>query len=52
MVSLRFTIWKDFRGGLRLQVQIYDCRDRYWRVRYSDQNWEELTRREMEQLQS
>jgi len=47
-----FTIWKDFGGGLRLQGQVYDYRDRYWRVRYSDQNWEELTRREMEQLKS
>jgi len=31
---------------------VYDCRDRYWRIRYSNQNWEELTRREMEQLKS
>ena len=36
--------------GLRPQGQIYDYRDHYWRVRYIDQNWEELTRREMEQL--
>ena len=33
-----FTIWKDFGGGLRLQCQVCDYRDRYWRVRYSDQN--------------
>lgn len=43
-----FTVWKDFGGGLRLENQMYHCRDRYWRVRYSDQNWEELTCREME----
>ena len=47
-----YHFWKYFDCGLRLQGQAYDCRDRYWRVQYSDQNWEELTRREMEQLRS
>ena len=51
LFPIGFTIWKDFGGCLRLQGQVYDYRDRYWRVRYSDQNWEELTRRELEQLQ-
>ena len=51
LFPIGFTIWKDFGGGLRLQGQVYDYRNRYWRVRYSDQNWEELTRRELEQLQ-
>ena len=51
LFPIGFTIWKDFGGGLRLQGQVYDYKDRYWRVRYSDQNWEELTRRESEQLQ-
>ena len=51
LFPIGFTIWKDFGGGLRLQGQVYDYRDRYWRVRYTDNNWEELTRREMERLQ-
>ena len=51
LFPIGFTIWKDFGGGLRLQGQVYDYRDRYWPVRYSNQNWEELTRRELEQLQ-
>ena len=50
--SIGFTIWKDFGDVLRLQGQVYHYRDRYWRVRYSDQNWGDLTRREMEQLES
>ena len=51
LFPIGFTIWKDSSGGLRLQGQMYDYRDRYWRVRYSDQNWEELARRELEQSQ-
>ena len=51
LFPIGFTIWKDFGGGLRLQGQVYDYRDCYWRVRYSDQNWEELIRRELKQLQ-
>ena len=51
LFPIGFIIWKYFGGGLRLQRQVYDYKARYWRVRYSDQNWEELTRRELEQLQ-
>ena len=44
--------WRYLESGLRLQGEVYDYRDGYRRVNYSDQNWEELTRREVEQLQS
>ena len=45
---LGFTFQKDFGGGLKLQGQVFGYRDRYWRVRYSNQNWEEMTRQELE----
>ena len=44
------TFWKSFGGGIRLQGQVYGYRNRYWRVRYSDQDWEELTRHELQRL--
>lgn len=50
LFPIGFVLWKDFGVGMRLQGQVYDYRDRYWRVRYSDNNWEELTRRELENL--
>ena len=34
---------KVFRG------KVYDFSDPYWRVRYSDGDWEELNRREIRQ---
>ena len=51
-VSDRFHHLEDFGGGFKLQDQVYDFRDHLWRVRYSDQNYEELNHREVEQLQS
>ena len=44
------TFWKDFGGGMRLQGQVFDYYDRYWKVRYSDQDWENLTRQELQRL--
>lgn len=44
------TFWKDFGKGVRLRRQVFDFYDRYWRVRYSDQDWEELTRQELQSL--
>ena len=40
----------DCRVRYTTTETIYDYRDHYWRVRYVDQTWEELTRREIEQL--
>ena len=51
LFSTGFTIWTDFGGSHRLQGQVRDYGERYvWRLRYSDQNWKELTHREMDQL--
>lgn len=41
---------KDFGSGLILTGQVFDVRGRYWRVRYADNNWEELTRTELKRL--
>lgn len=32
LFPIGFTIWKDFGGGFRQQGQVYDYRDRCWRV--------------------
>lgn len=50
LYPLGFPFWKDFGKGLVLQGQAYDYYHRWWRVRYTDQNWEDLTRRELELL--
>ena len=50
LFPLGFVLWRDFGNRVRLKGQVFDYRHRYWRVRYSDNNWEELSRREMERL--
>eukprot|EP00903_Cladosiphon_okamuranus_P021371 g19641.t1 len=45
-----FVVWKRFSGGTRLKGQVYDFKAPYWRVRYPDGNWEELTRTELQKL--
>ena len=40
---------KSFHGQDQ-EGQVYDYNDKKWRVRYPDNDWEELTRREMEQF--
>ena len=40
---------KSFQGQDQ-EGQVYDYHDRKWRVRYLDNDWEELTRRELEQF--
>ena len=45
-----FTFQKELAGGIQLQGQVYDYLAPYWRVRYTDGNWEELSRRELERL--
>ena len=44
------TFWKDFGGGLKLQGRVFGYRNRFWRVRYSDSDWEELSRQELQRL--
>ena len=36
--------------GRVLKGQVYDYSGRHWRLRYQDNDWEELSRRELEQL--
>jgi len=36
-------------GSTEMLGQVYDYHTPYWRIRYPDKNWEELSRREMEQ---
>ena len=43
------TIQKDFYGT-QVKGQVFDYGSRYWRVRYEDGDWEELSRRELENL--
>ncbi|CAM9265413.1 unnamed protein product [Ectocarpus sp. 12 AP-2014] len=50
LFPIGFTFWKELDGGVRLQGQVYDYLHPYWRARYNDQNWEELSRRELERL--
>ena len=45
-----YRFWKDFGGGLRLQGQVFDYHDSYWKVRYSDHDWENLTRQELQRF--
>ena len=49
-VSDRFYLLEELEGGVNLRGQVFDFLHPYWRVRYSDQNWEELSRRELERL--
>ena len=50
LFPIGFTFWKELEGGVNLRGQVFDFLHPYWRVRYSDQNWEELSRRELERL--
>ena len=50
MFPIGFVVWKSFSGGTRLKGQVYDFKAPYWRLRYSNGNWEELTRTEMQKL--
>ena len=45
-----FVVWKRFANGTRLKGQVYDFKAPYWRVRYPDGNWEDLTRTELQKL--
>ena len=47
-VGYRF--WRDFGGGLKMQGVVFDYFDSYWRVRYSDHDWEDLTRQELQRF--
>ena len=49
LFPIGFCIYKTF-DNLTLKGQVFDYRDRFWRVRYTDQDWEELSRRELENL--
>ena len=43
-------IFTDSEGHSKtFKAKVYDFYDPYWRVEYSDGDWEELTRREVEQ---
>ena len=50
MFPLGLVVWKRFPGGTRLKGQVYDFKAPYWRVRYSEGIWEELTRTELQKL--
>ncbi|CAB1100402.1 unnamed protein product [Ectocarpus sp. CCAP 1310/34] len=50
LFPIDFTLRKELDGGVNLQGQVFDFLQPYWRVGYSDQNWEELARRELERL--
>jgi len=50
LFPIGYTFWKDFGEGRNLQGHVFDYRGRYWRVRYSDHDWEELTRQELQRL--
>lgn len=41
---------KDFGGGLILDGQVYDYHGPYWRVRYTDNDWEEATRSDIKRI--
>eukprot|EP00903_Cladosiphon_okamuranus_P018653 g17168.t1 len=41
-IGYRFA--RDFGGGLKMQGVVFDYFDSYWKVRYGDQDWEDLTR--------
>ena len=49
LFPLGTTFWKNFKGTL-FQGQVFDYGSRYWKVRYPDGDWEELTRTELERL--
>lgn len=50
LFPIGFSFRKDFGQGRVLSGQVYDYHHAWWRVRYTDNNWEELTRRELEAL--
>ncbi|CAM9997371.1 unnamed protein product [Pylaiella littoralis] len=50
MFPIGFVVWKRFADDTRLKGQVYDFKAPYWRVRYSDGNWEDLTRTELQKL--
>ncbi|CAN0327373.1 unnamed protein product [Scytosiphon promiscuus] len=50
MFPIGFVVWKHFPNGTRLKGQVYDFKARYWRVRYPDGNWEDLTRTKLRKL--
>lgn len=54
MEALRFLplgrLIEKSHGSPALLTQLYDCSGRYWRVRFADGDWEEITRREVEQF--
>ena len=33
-----------------MQGQVFDFHDSYWKVRYSDHDWENLTRQELQRF--
>lgn len=45
LFPIGFALWTYFGGGLRPLNKVHDYRNHYWRVRYSDHNWKELTSR-------
>lgn len=49
-VPNRFRRMEAFRNDTRLKGQVYDFKEPYWRVRYSDGNWEDLTRTELQKI--
>eukprot|EP00903_Cladosiphon_okamuranus_P014016 g13034.t1 len=50
MFPIGFVVWKCFNDGTCLKGQVYDFKAPYWRVRYPDGNWEELTRTELQKI--
>eukprot|EP00752_Nemacystus_decipiens_P017631 g15802.t1 len=50
MFPIGFVVWKQFPDGTRLKGQVYDFKTPYWRVRYQEGIWEDLTRTELQKL--
>lgn len=50
LFPIGFVVWKRFANGTRLKGQVYDFKAPYWRVRYPNGNWEDLTRTELQKL--
>lgn len=50
LLPIGFVLWKRFVIGTQLKGQVYNFKAPYWRVRYPDGNWEDLTRIEVQKL--
>eukprot|EP00903_Cladosiphon_okamuranus_P022594 g20789.t1 len=44
LFPIGYRLSKEFEGGLKMHGVVFDYFDSYWKVRYSDHDWEDLTR--------